>query len=118
MVWAAGKLLASKLQVLLQPEGTQTGMTYVTLAAPLLVLLFGLFMTNIRGYLDAKAQNDMPLAKAAAMDLDMALLLQRHGRRIIADQPHADWRKLKLRQALGRASRFLWCRSTWQAIMS
>ncbi|CAE7397756.1 Man1a1 [Symbiodinium natans] len=108
MVWAAGKLLASKLQVLLQPEGTQTGMTYVTLAAPLLVLLFGLFMTNIRGYLDAKAQNDMPLAKAAAMDLDMALLLQRHGRRIIADQPHADWRKLKLRQALGRASRFLW----------
>ncbi|CAE7256322.1 unnamed protein product [Symbiodinium sp. CCMP2456] len=73
----------------------------VLYVAPVMVLLLGLFMTNLQGYLEER-EADPVLAKAAAWDMDMALLLQRHWREVCAAKPPAAWNRLKTRQALGR----------------
>ncbi|CAK9061912.1 unnamed protein product [Durusdinium trenchii] len=74
----------------------------IVYAAPVAVLLLGLFMTNLQGFLEEKRRGDMPLAKAAALDLDLACLLHRHGKELCAGKPIKAWDRLKVRQALGR----------------
>ena len=73
----------------------------VLYVAPVMVLLLGLFMTNLQGYLEEQ-ESDPGLARAAIWDADMAVLIHRHGRDICAGKPPKAWNQLKNRQALGR----------------
>ena len=77
------------------------GFDDVQYASTVLVLLMGLFMTNLQGYLEEQ-EEDPILAKAAVLDADMAVLIRRHGREICSGKPPPAWSRLKTRQALGR----------------
>ncbi|CAJ1329832.1 unnamed protein product, partial [Effrenium voratum] len=73
----------------------------VAYAGPLAVLVMGLFMTNLQGYFQEKRQ-EPDLARAAMVDMDLPFLLWQKGREICSEKPPQAWRRLKLRQALGR----------------
>jgi len=75
----------------------------VVIVAPAVILLLGLILTNLQGYFDEKAREEFALAKAAAVDGDMLFLLHRDGKRICSGKPTKAWKRLQVRQALGRA---------------
>jgi len=75
----------------------------VVIVAPAVILLLGLILTNLQGYFDEKAREEFAIAKAAAVDGDMLLLLHRDGKRICSGKPTKAWKRLQVRQALGRA---------------
>ncbi|CAJ1358565.1 unnamed protein product [Effrenium voratum] len=70
-------------------------------AAPVTVLVMGLFMTNLQGYFQEKYK-EPKVARAAAMNMDLPLLLWQNGREICSKKPPQAWGRLKVRQALGR----------------
>eukprot|EP00434_Breviolum_minutum_P037532 symbB.v1.2.033281.t1/scaffold4110.1/size46135/6 len=74
----------------------------VVIVAPAVILLLGLILTNVQGYFEEKAREEYILAKAAVVDGDLLLLLHRDGRRICAGKPTKAWKRLQVRQALGR----------------
>ena len=74
----------------------------VVIVAPAVILLLGLILTNLQGYFDEKAREEFTLAKAAAVDGDMLFLLHRDGKRICSGKPTKAWKRLQVRQALGR----------------
>ena len=74
----------------------------VVILAPAVILLLGLILTNLQGYFEEKAREEYILAKAAVVDADMVFLLHRDGRRICSGKPTKAWRRLQVRQALGR----------------
>ena len=77
----------------------------VVFLAPVLFLLLGLIMTNLMGYLEEK--EDPALARAAAVDLDFALLLRRHGRELLAGSRVKPWGRLKARASRNAGLPFL-----------
>ena len=74
----------------------------VVIVAPAVILLLGLILTNLQGYFDEKAREEFALAKAATVDGDMLFLLHRDGKRICSGKPTKAWKRLQVRQALGR----------------
>ena len=74
----------------------------VVIVAPAVILLLGLIRTNVQGYLDEKAREEFTLAKAAAVHGDMIFLLHRDGKTICSGKPTKVWKRLQVRQALGR----------------
>ena len=74
----------------------------VVIVAPAVILLLGLILTNVQGYFDEKAREEFALAKAATVDGDMLFLLHRDGKRICSGKPTKAWKRLQVRQALGR----------------
>ena len=74
----------------------------VVIVAPAVILLLGLILTNVQGYFDEKAREEFTVAKAAAVDGDLLVLLHRDGKRICSGKPTKAWRRLQVRQALGR----------------
>ena len=76
--------------------------TDVVIVAPAVILLLGLILTNLQGYFDEKAREEFAIAKAATVDGDMLFLLHRDGKRICSGKPTKAWKRLQVRQALGR----------------
>ena len=74
----------------------------VVIVAPAVILLLGLILTNLQGYFDEKAREEFAIAKAATVDGDMLFLLLRDGKRICSGKPTKAWKRLQVRQALGR----------------
>jgi len=74
----------------------------VVIIAPVIILLLGLILTNVNGYFDEKARDELKVAKAAAVDADLLYLLHRDGRKICSGQPTKAWKRLQVRHALGR----------------
>ena len=74
----------------------------VVIIAPVVILLLGLILTNVNGYFDEKTRDELKVAKAAAVDADLLYLLHRDGRKICSGKPTKAWKRLQVRQALGR----------------
>ena len=74
----------------------------VVIVAPAVILLLGLILTNLQGYFDEKAREEFAIAKAATVDGDTLFLLHRDGKRICSGKPTKAWKRLQVRQALGR----------------
>ena len=99
--WVASwmSLLFNSYRMVLGPlGGHRLDVLYVF---PVVVLLLGLLMTNLSGYLEEQ-KKDPALARAAIWDADMFVLIRRHGRELCAGKAPEAWSRLKTRQALGR----------------
>lgn len=79
------------------------GSKSITHIMPMVVLVVGLVMTNMIGFVHFRQKGFWRDACLAAVDLDTPYLAYRHGRRIVLGKPCPDWELLRLRNSIWRS---------------
>lgn len=70
---------------------------------PMVVLVVGLVMTNVIGFVHFRQKGFWRDACLAALDLDTPYLAYQHGRQIMLGKPCPDWELLRLRNSIWRS---------------
>ena len=82
---------------------TQDSPTDVQYVATLVVLMVGVLVTNILGFLHFRRQERSLEARVAALDMDTPYLACKHAAQIVRGEPCVDWELLRLRNSVWRS---------------